>query len=59
MVVAGSLLALASGCSNDISGQVPDFSLQDVNASSASFGTDVSPRDYLGQASAWYFGHAT
>jgi hypothetical protein len=38
---------------------VPDFALPDVNPASASFATDVSPRDFIGSASAWYFGHAT
>lgn len=38
---------------------VPDFSLPDVNPNSASFGTNLSPLDFLGSISAWYFGHAT
>ena len=38
---------------------LPDFSLTDVNANSARFREAVSPRDYLGQISAWYFGHST
>ena len=37
----------------------PDFSLPDVNAASATFNTNVSPRNYLGFVSAYYFGHAT
>ena len=37
----------------------PDFARRDVNATSATFDTDVSPRDHLGAVSAWYFGHAT
>ncbi len=37
----------------------PDFHLTDVNDTSGSAGTAVSPRDYLEQTSAWYFGHAT
>ena len=36
----------------------PDFHLADVNTTSASFDSSVSPRDYLDQVSAWYFGHA-
>ena len=36
-----------------------DFSLTDVNATSATFDEPVSPRDYLGKVSGWYFGHAT
>jgi hypothetical protein len=38
---------------------VSDFSLDDTNPTSPRFGTSVSPRDYLGQISAWYFGTAT
>ena len=38
---------------------LPDFSLTDVNANSARYQEAVSPRDYLGQTSAWYFGHST
>lgn len=40
-------------------GQVPDFSLTDVNSTSATFDEAVSPRDHLEKVSAWYFGHAT
>jgi hypothetical protein len=36
-----------------------DFALLDVNETSPSAGVHVSPRDYLGQVSAWYFGHST
>jgi hypothetical protein len=38
---------------------MPDFDLVDVNSTSASHGQTVSPRDHLGEVSAWYFGHAT
>ncbi|MFK7738483.1 MAG: hypothetical protein AB8B50_20830 [Pirellulaceae bacterium] len=38
---------------------VPDFTLEDVNATSASYEQSVSPRDYLEQVSAWYFGHSS
>ncbi len=38
---------------------VPDFHLVDVNATSPTYNQSVSPRDFLGQVSAWYFGHAT
>ncbi|MFP6684891.1 MAG: hypothetical protein VB934_09265 [Polyangiaceae bacterium] len=37
----------------------PDFSIKDVNPSSASLGNDISPKDYQGQATAWFFGHST
>ncbi len=35
---------------------VPDFALLDVNPTSTTYDQMVSPRDYLGQVSAWYFG---
>ena len=38
---------------------VPDFGLVDVNPTSPRADQVVSPRDYLGSVSAWYFGHAT
>ena len=38
---------------------VADFSLLDTNPTSATYDQLVSPRDYLGQVSAWYFGHST
>ena len=38
---------------------MPDFSLQNVNPNAVPTGNLVSPRDYLGKVSAWYFGHAT
>ena len=38
---------------------VADFALRDVSPTSPSAGRDVSPRDYFGQVSAWYFGHST
>jgi hypothetical protein len=38
---------------------VPDFSLTDVNSTSPTYNTGVSPRDEVGKVSAWYFGHAT
>jgi len=36
-----------------------DFALADVNPTSQTFNTNVSPRDYQGKISAWYFGAAT
>lgn len=41
------------------SASVSDFSLPDVNTTSATFGAAVSPRDYLQKVSGWYFGHST
>jgi len=37
---------------------LPDFSLVDVNTNSARSAAVVSPRDYLLQVSAYYFGEA-
>ncbi|MCA9149695.1 MAG: hypothetical protein KDA92_10365 [Planctomycetales bacterium] len=38
---------------------VTDFSLEDVNPNSATYGQMVSPRDFQGSLSGYYFGHAT
>lgn len=38
---------------------VLDFQVPDVNPNSPRYNEDVSPRDYLGGVSAWYFGHST
>ena len=37
----------------------PDFALEDANPNSPTATEDVSPRDYVGTVSAYYFGHAT
>lgn len=39
--------------------QMPDFSLNDVNETSPTFGQPISPRNYLQEVSAWYFGHGS
>ena len=60
------LLAACGGSSStlpagdvDVGELAPDFALEDVNAASPTTAEDVSPRDYLGKVSAYYFGHAT
>lgn len=69
-LVAAAMGTLILACSDDHSRSTapedtgpadpaPEFSLLDVNETSATAGDIVSPRDYLGQVSAWYFGHAT
>jgi hypothetical protein len=52
---------LLAACSGSSSGPelVPDFLLADVNPNSPTGGQDVSPRDYVGLTSAYYFGAAT
>ena len=56
-------LAGLAGCDGDparpTTHHLPDFALTDVNPNSVTAGQSVSPRDYLGKVSAWYFGHAT
>ena len=46
-----------------VSQAAPEFQLQDVNpnsaTNSATTGQPVSPRDYTGTVTAWYFGSAT
>ena len=38
---------------------VANFSLTDINPTSATFGTAVSPTDFEGEVSGWYFGRST
>ena len=38
---------------------VPDFALVDVNPSSETFNENVSPRDFMGEVSVYYFTHST
>ena len=55
-----TLLAGLTACgSSALEGPVPSFALTDVNPASATFDTEVSPEDYAGSVSAWYFGHST
>ena len=67
MLCFSAVLALAVGaCGDDDDdtnnpppeGVVPDFALRDVNPASTTHDEDVSPRDYLGGVSAYYFGDA-
>ncbi len=53
LLAASGLVELAEGEPLD------DFLLVDVNPTSETSNQTVSPRDYLGQTSAWYFGHST
>ncbi|MHC4953197.1 MAG: hypothetical protein ACYTGZ_04855 [Planctomycetota bacterium] len=56
------LVACGAGSSDSDTGNSTaqaEFQLPDVNATSPSYRTDVSPRDFLGGVSAWYFGSAT
>ena len=67
LLVAALLLAACGGGSGfepagpgpTVGALAADFSLPDVNAASPTGGTQVSPRQRLGSASAWYFAHAT
>jgi hypothetical protein len=38
---------------------VPDFLLMDVNTTSPTSGEMVSPLDFPGAVTGWYFGHST
>ena len=59
------LLLTACTWNDDVAGSgagsnaLADFGLLDVNPTSPRSGEIVSPRDYLGSVSAWYFGHST
>ena len=61
LALASLSLAVAcpQGPTYDPGEQVPDFSLEDVNSTSASHGQQISPFDFEGMASAWYFGHSS
>lgn len=65
MVVAAVLLmgcpsgSVSEGNDDSSADPMPDFALPDINPASARFNQAISPRDYLGEVSAWYFGHAT
>ena len=58
-----ALLLLLTGCDPDAAESIgtilTDHTLTDVNATSATFDTDVTVSSFQGQVSAWYFGHAT
>ena len=66
-LLVAALVLLLGGCNDDkptkplenTGGVVPDFKILDVNPNSSAYGDSVSPREYLGQISCWYFGHAT
>jgi hypothetical protein len=45
--------------SSESSDPVPDIALEDVNSFSPLFGTKISPRNFLDEVSAWYFGYST
>jgi hypothetical protein len=58
------LLALILSASGALAQQVATFAAPDVNSSSLRVATHkatnpVTPRDYLHQVTAWYFGHET
>lgn len=57
-LVFALLLAAACGGGGSSGTLVPDFLLVDVNTASPTSGQDVSPRDYQGDISVWYFGDA-
>ena len=66
LAAAALLLAALAGCNDHkdptrppADQAAPDFSLVDQNPNSATAGKAVSPRQFQGKVSAWYFGHAT
>jgi len=60
MLGVGGMLAAGGGGAGGGTGVLaPDFQILDVNTSSPTYDQIVSPRDHLGEVSAWYFGHAT
>jgi len=59
IVIAGCSETKTTEPGDGFHGLAPDFSLTDVNPTSASHDQSVSPRSHLEKISAWYFGHAT
>lgn len=65
LVAALAALLSCAACKDDPAtppptGLVQDFSLRDVNPNSFTLDKEnVSPRRFVGQISAWYFGDAT
>lgn len=63
LALATATLVLAAACPSgrtlDTNQPVPEFSLEDANTSSASYGQLVSPSDFREVPSAWYFGHGS
>jgi len=59
VVAAAPRRALEGPEGEGVGATVPDFSLVDLNPSSTTYMLAVSPRDFLSQASLWYFGHST
>ena len=56
VVVSTDSQQLTTSGEDSVLVRIPDFSLQDVNFTSPSQGLPISPRDYLTQVTAWYFG---
>lgn len=50
---------VSGGADAGVLAVAPEFSLVDLNPTSASTGRVVSPRDYLERVSGWYFTHAS
>lgn len=51
--------SLDSTAEAEASGMVPDFSLVDANPNSAKYGDSVSPHDYHGRVTGWFFADST
>ncbi len=57
-VTASSNAAPRATGTGEVVFPMPDFALEDVNPGSAAYGSLISPLDYRGSVSAWYFGNA-
>lgn len=53
------VVAACGGSGSSAPAVAPDFLLQDVNPNSPTSAMSVSPRDYIGNVSGYYFGAAT
>ena len=59
LVGCGKASAPLGDCGPAVDGVSPDFCLVDINPRSPRSGDSISPRDYLGEVSGWYFIHST
>jgi hypothetical protein len=57
LLSADGIAAIVSTAEAENSSVISDFSLVDVNVNSATHAQSLSPRDYLNQVSAYYFGY--
>ena len=60
MLITATVLSIGCTAPNAFpEGPMSDFLLVDTNPNSETFEKEISPRDFIGSISGWYFGHGT